>query len=330
MMFAEEIRARYGVTIPFHHGTLEGARRQAQDDVEYLVVYLHCPTHEDTAAFVKTVLGDDEVIAHLSQGALLCGVSVMEDEGWRLSQELGVTTFPSVVVLFKKTVVMRLQGPYNKEEFLHEWETCVGMWGGAVAEEISYRHEREIREQRRVQEETAVSEMERADIERLEQIQAELREKRAAAARAEALKEEQERRRQEEEARERELAEQREREEARRQAEELERKKMTAHLADSARERLPAEPPAQADPSQVALISIRSLQGKQHQRRFNRSDLVDSVLDFAMSVEEEYDGSPLLLVTGFPPKPLAWTAGQTRIAEMAMLCPRAVVIVRKA
>lgn len=334
--FADTVRAAYNINAPFFDGTFEAARRHADDEVAYLVIYLHCPTHEYTRQFAKSVLGDDEVIEHLTEkNAVLFGASVAEWAGWRLAQELQVTTFPSVVVVFRKTLVLRLQGHFTKSQFLHEWAACTDMWDGELAQELSGRLERTFRQHARNAEEAALSEMELADIARLADVDRELEERREAARLAAAEQTRREAEAAAAAAEEREAMERAARESARRSAEELEQRKMAARLAQEAATRLPPEPPADAAATtaahDVASVSLRTLQGKQHQRRFYRSALVDALLDFAVAMEGEgYDGGALKLVTGFPPKALQWVPGLTRIADVTDLCPRAVVIVRRA
>lgn len=319
--FTDYILNNYGVSIPFFNGTFDEAKREAQQSAKYLVVYLHCPTHENTHAFLTSVLGDDEVIAHFSENTVLFGASVMDRPGYRLSLDLHATTYPFVGVLFKRAVIMRLQGPYLKQEFLQQWKVCTDAWDGAVAEEVSFRFEREARERARLVEENAMSEMERADMERLAQFEAE--EKAQRELQEKAQREAETKRKAEEEE-----AAARAKEEARKQAEQAERERVKATAQQAAAVRLPPEPPADANAQEVVLISVKSLSGKQHQRRFWRTDLVEHLMDFAVSLDE-YDGSEVSLVTGFPPAVLQWEAGRTRFGDVRSLCPRAVVLMRR-
>ncbi|CCW62052.1 unnamed protein product [Phytomonas sp. EM1] len=313
----QDIKSSYGVYIPFFEGSLTEAREKAQSDTKYFVIYLHCPTHEDTKAFVKSILGKDEVIAHFVENSILYGSSVMEREGHNLSIELGIMTYPSVVVYFKGTVVMKLQGLYTKDKFLEEWRVCTSMWDCIVAEEISLRFERKERERIRQKDEEATSEMEKADIKRLERLAEEER-MREEAARADEERVAREAAQRLEEAT----------QAAQRQREEMENARLRQERRAQAMARLPTEPPENTDPSLIVFISLKTLSGKQKTRCFFRTDHVDCILDFATSLEEN-DGEKLKLVTGFPPSELQWVPAVTTIGEIPSLCPRAVVLLRR-
>ncbi|CCW69403.1 unnamed protein product [Phytomonas sp. Hart1] len=313
----KDIQSSYGVHVPFFKGSLSEARQKAQSDNKYLVIYLHCPTHENTETFVKSVLGDDEVIAHFIENSLLYGSSVMEQEGHKLSIELGIVTYPSVVVYLKGTVVLKLQGLHTKAKFLEEWRVCTGMWDCIVAEEVSLCFERKERERIRLQDEEATSAMEKADIERLERLADEekMREAEMRATEERATKEAVQREKEEMEA-------------VQQQREEMEKVRLIETRRAQAMARLPAEPPAGTNPNLVALISLKTLSGKQEKRCFLRTDHVDCILDFATSLEEK-DEEKLKLITGFPPTELQWIPGVTTIGEIPSLYPRAVVLLRR-
>lgn len=320
--FAEMVQRDYGLNIPFFDGTLEQAKKFAQDNAKYLVIYLHSPTHSDANTYLHSVIGSDEVIALLSESSILYGASVMEKVGHRLSIDLGACAFPFIAVYFRRTVIMRLHGLHNREVFRKEWATCTEEWDGCLAEEVSILAERELRERSRIAEEIAISEMEQADIAFLESLQREEEEGKRVAAQVE---EEQ-----------RQLVAQQEREaemERQKLAEEAAQLKRKMAAKSAAKDRLPPEPPADTATSAVVRISVRCPSGHQYERCFWRTDLVDRLRDFVMSLDEveadDVGAAAPSLITGFPPQPLKWEVGRTVFGDMGSLCPRAVVLLRK-
>ncbi|CAD2216857.1 UBX domain containing protein, putative [Angomonas deanei] len=308
--FTDHIRHFYKEErIPFFEGTLAEAQTEAQVGVKYLLVYLHSPQNYNTKPFLKNVLASDAVVAQLSDDAsVLIGMSVLEHEGRDLANAMHVTAFPAIIVFFKNRVLMKLQGEIEKpEEFLVEWQLCRERWDGAMAEEISFRAEKERREREIRESVEREEELERKDRELLARLAAEREEKNKAA----------------EEKRKAEAAAKAEAEKQQRLEEE--RKKSV----EAARRSVPPEPPATADANTIVQLSVRSLSGVSHVRRFLREEPVELLLRWARSLEDDDPTSELSFVTGFPPKALSWTTGMT-FGEMKELCPRAAVIIRKA
>ncbi|EPY15457.1 hypothetical protein STCU_12012 [Strigomonas culicis] len=178
----QELLEDYGVNVPLFDGTVEAAQQLAQEDIHYVVLYMHCPTHEDTGDFVRDVLADDGVLAQFAECAVLVGCSVLTPEGDALAQRLQLTTYPALVVLFKRRVILTLAGHFaTAAAVLQEWRACRDMWDGAVAEEVSFRAERQGREEARRREEQHVADMEARDRQLLDQLEREAAE--AAAQR---------------------------------------------------------------------------------------------------------------------------------------------------
>lgn len=317
----EEIEKIYGVNIPSFPGSLVEARRAADEGLKYFMIYLHCPTHASTETFIQSVLGDPEVVETLRNQVVLYSSSVMEEEGWRLSKELSVTTYPALVTVFQRAIVMRLQGPYTKEELLAEWSVCTSNWDGVVAEQISLRHERAMQAAALSAENTQVEAMELADMERLAAFEAE--ERATEARRQQEAQERENKLRAEHEAAERLKAEN-----AARQVAEAVAKAEAERRRAAAAAVLTAEPPEGSPGCDIAVVNLKALNGRQYLRRFWRTDRVDSILAFAESLPE-HDGVELTLVMGFPPVPLSWAKGKTTIKEVKDLYPRAVVLVRR-
>ena len=62
------------------------ALAQARKDLQFLLVYIHSPGHQDTAWFCKDVLCSQQFLRFLSDNSILCfGASVRTEEGVSLT-----------------------------------------------------------------------------------------------------------------------------------------------------------------------------------------------------------------------------------------------------
>ncbi|KAG5466774.1 hypothetical protein LSCM1_00951 [Leishmania martiniquensis] len=331
-MLVHEVEKRYKLKVPFFQGTLEEAKRHAQHDSRYLVLYLHSPRHENTEAYLREVLAADEIIALLHESSVLFGVSVADTEGTLLAEELGAHAFPFVAALVGNTVVLRLQGYHSRETFRREWRLCTDDWDAHLAEGIVLAAEREERERARIAEAEAASAMEAADRAILEELlRKEEDERRAALGREAAAQQAAEERA----AAERLEAEEKARqaaEEARKRALEEERQRQRELAKQAAKCQLHDEPSIDVTTDEMVQISVRCPSGNHYDRRFLRSDLVDQLVLFVLTLDEladATDASTVRFVTGFPPAPLVWREGETRFGDVKSLCPRAVVLLRR-
>ncbi|KPA86128.1 hypothetical protein ABB37_00382 [Leptomonas pyrrhocoris] len=331
-MLADEVKQQYGLTIPFFEGTLEEAQRSAAQTAKYLILYLHSPLHENTGAYLREVLGTDEIIALLSESCILFGVSVTEKKGHQLATELGAHAFPFVAALFRRKVILRLQGYHTREVFRQEWRLCTEDWDTYLAEEISLVTERAAREQARAADEVAASEMEAADRALLEELQRKEQADRQATAAQKAAEAKAAVERAATEKQEKEERERREAEEARQRALEAQRQQQKEAAKEQASGLLHEEPAEGVPAGETVQISVRCPSGKQYHRRFLRSDLVDQLSLFVLTLDELADAtdmSTVRFVTGFPPAPLEWELGVTTFRDVKSLCPRAVVLLRR-
>ncbi|KEG07915.1 UBX domain containing protein [Trypanosoma grayi] len=317
MNIVSEIRRQYGVELPIVHATLDEARREAQRNATYLLLYLHCPTHENTQTFLTDVLANPQLREVLKTRFVMFAASVEEAAGHRLANEMSATTFPFLAVFLKRQPLLKVKGLLGAEELLLRLRTTFDYWDGMLAEEVHLRHEREEKERVRREEEQRALQMEAIDRERIRQY-----EEREQARRA----------RVEQQLREREALALRQREEeeaARRQKqEEALRRTRLGEMRAAALARLPAEPPADAEASTVAYVSLKSLRGTQHERRFYRRDRLCCLRDYAVTLHD-YDGSDFRLVAGYPPRVLDVDTDAT-VGDVPALIPRAVVLMRAA
>ncbi|KAF8283903.1 hypothetical protein C4B63_75g54 [Trypanosoma cruzi] len=313
--FSNNIFREYGVELPMVHDSMDEARREAQRRGLYLLVYIHSPTHEDTHEFLTKVLSAPQVRELFGTRFVLFGASVLELEGRRLEGEMQVTTFPFLAVMLKRSTVLKVKGLLPAEDLVRNFQMAFEHWDGRLAEEVHQRLEREEKERARREEEQRAHEMRAIDLERIRQYEEKVRERREREERLQREREAAERQRREEEEMRR-----------RQQQEEARRRSHVEELRAAATARLPVEPPADADASTVAFISLKSLRGKQYHRRFYRTEKLRHMRDYAMSLED-YDGDGFQLVAGYPPRPLDLDGDRT-FGDVPVLLPRAVVLMR--
>ncbi|KAJ9584534.1 hypothetical protein L9F63_021144 [Diploptera punctata] len=130
MSFIRSYEEKYGLQHPvFYQGTYSQALNDAKQELRFLLVYLHCEDHQDTANFCRFTLPDPEVISYINTNMLFWACSVTTSEGYRVSQALRENGYPflAVIVLHdsRMTVVGRLEGPVEPRELIVRLRTIV-------------------------------------------------------------------------------------------------------------------------------------------------------------------------------------------------------------
>ena len=114
--FLSEFNAKYGRDhVAFHTGSYSRALEEAKRDLKFLLVYLHCPSHQDTKSFCQDTLaspGLAEFIANMNVIVWACSVDTTE--GYRVSQALRESSYPFLALIVlrqnKMMVVGRVEG----------------------------------------------------------------------------------------------------------------------------------------------------------------------------------------------------------------------------
>ena len=304
-----------GVRLPLHPGTFKEAQREATHRAKFFFVYLHNHHHPDALPFVRDVLGDADVLDTLHTRCVCWAVDAATPEGFRFAMESNATTYPFVALCVKTRFVFSLQGYASPAQFKKELAAGMENAMPLMAQEVAFASERDSRELMRRQQEmelrAAEEEDARREAARRQQEAAATAERRAAEEAAAAARRAAEAKAQEEAA----------------AAAAAEAAEAAAHEARAlAMSALPEEAPADADPATVAQLRIMSIGGVATNWRLRRSEPV-SVLRHIVAAQEDYDGSPLELTTGHPPRALPDDA--TPIGEIPALCPRAAVFARR-
>lgn len=337
-----------------HHGIVEGqipalvdaksldeAQLASSQRACFLAVYLHNPDHELTAQFVDIWFGGVNKRTLVSDPAprsgwqLLPGPqellwymeSVESEIGYRLQLALDVTTFPCLVVCFKKHVVSVLQGEITLDppRVAAELQRGFHLWSSEVAKEVAFLHDKERRMLEEIEAQSAQEEQLRRDKALLEAFEAQEAERRRA-------QEEVQRAAKEAAAREQEL-----REQLRKEQVEADRRRMEEEAAAAAANealllqkslaasRLTDPPAPDADPRSVVCVCFR-FPSSSVERRFSSGDTVEMMYLFAES-HELFAGGTLQLAAGFPPKAIDRSVEEGKTLDAFFGSQRRVVVI---
>lgn len=114
--FRERLEQQYGsIHPPLYDATYSQALEKAKQDLRFLLVYLHCPSHQDTDEFCKSVICSPELTNFASeQNVIFWACSVDSGEGYRVSEALHESTYPFMAVIVlrqnRMMIVGRLEG----------------------------------------------------------------------------------------------------------------------------------------------------------------------------------------------------------------------------
>ena len=290
--------------------------REAQLRTKFLVIYLHCSTHENTDAFVADVLGDRRVMDFVAARCVVLAVDVTQQDplGDKLAIDLGATTFPFVAVFAKQQFLGDIRGSISSGLFLSFLSSICSLGEPIIAKEAVFVHDRDERQAARAMQQAELDAARQTDMTRKQTVENERKKKQAAISAAQQQQDDESRRIAELDAAKKKLQEQREVD----QHNLLEQK---ALLLSS----VPQEPQGSVNKDEVVTIKLMSLCGKAHERRFWRVNTLSDLYLFASSLEV-HDGRPFSLVSGFPPTRLENTA--SIIGATKALVPRAVVMMR--
>lgn len=282
LAFIHLYEEKYGHEHPvFYQGTYSQALNDAKQELRFLLVYLHCEEHQDTANFCRLTLPDPEVINYINTNMLFWACSVTTSEGYRVSQALRENGYPflAVIVLHdgRMTVVGRLEGPVEPRELIARLRTIVSDNEVALIAARAERVERNFNQTLRQQQDQAYMESLRADQEK-ERRRCEERERIEGEARLR---------------RERELEEQYRREEIQRQKVEFQR-----HIPDE---------PTSDHPEAVHIV-IKLPNGMRLERRFLQNHSLEAVYYYVFC----HPASPdtFEIATNFPKRVLNCTPQQ--------------------
>ena len=114
--FIRDFQSKYsGSDLTFHSGSYSRALEEAKRDLRFLLVYLHCPSHQDTHSFCREVLASTDFTNFVTNlNVMVWGCSVDTPEGYRVSQALRESTYPFLALIVlrqnRMMVVGRVEG----------------------------------------------------------------------------------------------------------------------------------------------------------------------------------------------------------------------------
>jgi FAS-associated factor 2 len=98
--FVSAFSARYGDVHPaWVASSWRDAAAAAHRQFKFLLVYLHAPEHEDTDAYVRSVLCDAHVASYADAHFVAWGGSIRQPDAFTLSGRLNVSAYPCVALL---------------------------------------------------------------------------------------------------------------------------------------------------------------------------------------------------------------------------------------
>ncbi|CAG2112805.1 unnamed protein product [Medioppia subpectinata] len=148
--FRAEFELKYGSTHPdFFVGTYNQAVDAAKRELRFLLVYLHCESHEDTDQFCRSVIISQRFIDFLTQhNVIFWASSVNYTEGYSVSQQLRESTYPFVALIALKnnrmTVVRKLEAITHLEPLLAQLNASVEHNRSSLLQELREREERNM------------------------------------------------------------------------------------------------------------------------------------------------------------------------------------------
>jgi FAS-associated factor 2 len=189
----------YGTNnLPFFEGGYAQAFDLAKKNLQFLVVVLVSPEHDETASFIRETLLDTSVVDFLrapDNNLLLWAGSVQDAEAYQVSSALNCTKFPFTGLIVHTPqisstamgIAARIAGPVPPTEFIAKIRAAMQTHSAALARVRAQRDEQQATRSIRSQQDSAYErslavDRERARLKREEAARAEAAEKEALAA----------------------------------------------------------------------------------------------------------------------------------------------------
>uniref|UniRef100_A0A5S6QUB1 UBX domain-containing protein n=1 Tax=Trichuris muris TaxID=70415 RepID=A0A5S6QUB1_TRIMR len=168
--FTAEFDDRYGSEHPpFYQGSYSSALKDAKKELCYLIVYLHSGYHADVDRFCQNVICNPEFIRFIGRRNLFWACNVNSDEGSRVSHVMRDTSYPFVAMISlrnnRMVIVSRVEGQCECKQLIHQLSEAMkanDVYLNLAREE---RHNNEMNQILRRQQEEAYEEALRMDRE---------------------------------------------------------------------------------------------------------------------------------------------------------------------
>ena len=193
--FITEFNTKFGPNHPvMYQGTYSQALNDAKRELKFLLVYLHSEEHQNTEAFCREVLCNEEFVDFVNAQMLFWACNTSKPEGYRVSQALRENAYPFLAVIVlrdnRMSMVARIEGRITGATELKErLEQVMSENESSLIAARADREERSFNQSLRQEQDAAYLESLRADQEK-ERKKREEREKQEEAERQVKLEEE--------------------------------------------------------------------------------------------------------------------------------------------
>ena len=124
--FIRYFESTYGSNHPtFFPGSYNTALNEAKSGLKFLLIYLHCKSHQDTESFCSKTLCHPEVVSYLNRNTsriIFWSVNVESYEGTRVSQIVSEYSYPFLALIClrdnRMTIVRKFEGFLSVEALL--------------------------------------------------------------------------------------------------------------------------------------------------------------------------------------------------------------------
>eukprot|EP00118_Oscarella_pearsei_P002163 m.9717 g.9717 ORF g.9717 m.9717 type:complete len:467 (+) comp21583_c0_seq1:200-1600(+) len=275
--FTASFDSRYGEEHPpFLQCSYTEAVAKARQDIRFLLVYLHSWDHQQTDEFCQKVVCTPGFKEYVEESMIMWACDINSREGYGVSQVMRESTYPFLAIVCihdtRMEIVDRIEGYRNCDELLARFIETVENNEPSLVVAREERHHRSESVALRQQQDSAYLESLRKD-------------------------EEKERKKKEE----REALELKEEKRMRKEQEEKERVNDLSKLREHKKKEMPGEPePNDKDSTKIV---IRFPSGKRLERKFKKTDSLQTLYDFVFCEDETLDDH-FILITNYPRKEL--------------------------
>lgn len=123
--YIKYFETKYGKAHPnFFPGSYNTALNEAKVNLKFLLVYLHCKSHQDTDSFCTKTLIHPEVISYLNcnNSIIFWSINIESNEGARVSSIVSEYSYPFLALIClrdnRMTIVRKFEGFLSVEALL--------------------------------------------------------------------------------------------------------------------------------------------------------------------------------------------------------------------
>jgi FAS-associated factor 2 len=176
--FIREFEEEYGShTLPFFESGYAQAFDLAKKNLQFLVIVLLSPEHDETSTFVRDTLLSPEVIEFVrnpENNVIIWAGNVQDSEAYQVASSLGCTKFPFTGLIVHTPqvsstamgIATRIAGPYTPQEYISKLRSAMQQHTEPLARVRNQRAEQQATRNIREQQNTAYERSLAADREK--------------------------------------------------------------------------------------------------------------------------------------------------------------------